>query len=112
MYFSARQEPSEVNVAETEVIESCPLNITPSIFLYPAINSDSSTPEFFNDTEYEIFVTYSPVEPDFNTSITCGFFDEEWFIQNHEIKRGFSDWHNNNVGNKDIIFNFTLQYKN
>ena len=42
------------NILSATTIPICNLNSTPTLFLYPALDSNSDIPTFFNITEYEI----------------------------------------------------------
>jgi len=52
--YNTIQEPKISAIDPTLSIISCPLNITPSVFLYQALDSTSDNPRFFDRTEYEI----------------------------------------------------------
>ena len=50
------KEDSPVEQEPTSLAPICPINITPSILLYPAIDLTSDKPRFFDNTTYEIIM--------------------------------------------------------
>ncbi len=62
-----------------------------------------------NDYTLNFYIRQDIVQS-FNTTVSCYFFDEEYYIKHYSIKRGITDGDDNLLGQEEVSFNFTIRW--